>query len=327
MTDALELVWELFDSPSLLLGIDEVTRWPPSAVAELTHLGFLREAGRIDHAACPNCLDRHVEEVLCRPGSDGQNRFYIPCPENLRVKIAADDLRRWMIDVDAVARSVASAIAPGGRCTQRTASRLWRLGAVAWQGVNRDVLLARGLDWPDGGEIIRQIGGNGRSIVLLAGPAPPAQIWPELPPTVVSLHSAVRFQAGAITVALADICAVVQDTDAANQARRPVALSPKQRKHEFRQAAGELLKSALRDEDLVRAYAEHGSFRNAAEALTTEHGFKVSKDKVRRAVERRGGIGAVKRAADSDSVRRTVASQRRDRQRKFASPTQPPQLE
>jgi hypothetical protein len=327
VTDALEIVWQLFDSPSLLLGHDEVTRWPPPAVAELTRLGFLREAVRVDHAACPNCPDRHVEEVLCRSGPDGQSRFYIPCPENLRVEIAADNLRRWMIDVDAVARRLASAIAPGGRCTQRTALRLWRLGGVAWQGVNRDVLLARGLDWPDNGEIIRQIGGNGRSLVFVAGPAPPAHIWPELPPTVVSLPSAVRLQAGAITVALADICALVQDADAANQARRPVALSRKQQKREFQKAAGDVLKSKLGDDPFVQAYDEHGSYRKAAAALSKKFGFPVSKDKVRTAVKRRGGVAAVMRAADSESVRRTVASQRRDRQRKFASSTQPPQLE
>ncbi|GIK10584.1 MAG: hypothetical protein BroJett001_26500 [Chloroflexota bacterium] len=327
MTDALNIIWELLDSPTLLVTHAEVLRWPPAAVAELTRLGFLREAVRVDHAACPNCPDRHVEEVLCRSGPDGQSRFYIPCPKNLRVEIAADSLRRWMIDVDAIARRLASAIAPSGRCTQRTALRLWRLGGVAWQGVNRDVLLARGLDWPDNGEIIRQIGGNGRSIVLLSGPAPPAHIWPELPPTVVSLPSAVRLQAGAITVALADICALVQDTDAANQALRPVALSRKQQKREFQKAAGDVLKSKLGDDPFVQAYDEHGSYRKAAEALSKQFGFPVSKDKVRTAVKRRGGVGAVERDTDSESVRRTVASQGRDRKRKFASPTQPPHLE
>lgn len=327
MTDALDIVWELLDSPALLVTHAEVLRWPPAASADLTRLGFLGAAASTDHAACPNGPDRHVEEVLCRVGPDGVTRYYIPCPESLRVEIAADDLRRWMIDVDAVAHALAAAVRPGGRCTQRIPLRLWRLGALPWQGVNRDVLLARGLTWPDGAEIIRQIGGNGRAIVFVAGPAPLAHIWPELPPTIVPLSTTVRLQAGVVSVALADIHALMHDTDAANQVRRPVALSPKQRKHEFRQAAGEMFKSTVRDDVLVRAYAEHGSFRKAADALTTQLGFRVTKDKVQRAVERRGGIGAVTRDADSESVRRTVASQRRDRQRKFASPTQPPQLE
>lgn len=326
MTNALNIVWELLDSPPLLVTHAEVLRWPPAAVADLTRLGFLREAVRVDHAACPNCPDRHVEEVLCRSGPDGQSRFYIPCPENLRVEIAADDLRRWMIDADAVARGLANAVAPGGRCTQRVASRLWRLGAVPWQGVHREVLLARGLGWPDGADIIRQIGGNGRAIVFVASPAPPAHIWPELPPTVVSLSSVVQLQAGDITITFADVCTLVQDTDAANQARRPVALSRKQQQREFQKAAGDVLKSKLGDDAFVQAYREHGSYRKAAVALS-KPGLKVSKDAVKRAVKRAGGVGAVKRDKDSESVRRTVASQRRDRQRKFASPTQPPQLE
>ncbi|MBK9119779.1 MAG: RHS repeat-associated core domain-containing protein [Phycisphaerales bacterium] len=213
MTDTLEIVWEFFDGPNLLLTHAEVLRWPPATVAELTRLRFLREAASADHAVCPNCPDRHVEEVLCRAGPDGVTRYYIPCLENLRVEIAADDLRRWMIDVDAIARGLANAVAPGGRCTQRVASRLWRLGAVPWQGVHREVLLARGLGWPDRADIIRRIGGNGRAIVFVAGPAPPAHIWPELPPTVVSLSSVVQLQAGDITITFADVCTLVQDNE------------------------------------------------------------------------------------------------------------------
>jgi len=327
VTDALNIVWELLDSPNPLLTHTEVMGWPPAAVAELTRIGLLREAASDDHAVCPNCPDRHVEEVLCRVGPDGVTHYYIPCPENLRVEIAADDLRRWMIDVDAVARGLANAVTPGGRCTKRVPSRLWRLGTVPWQGVNREVFLARGLDWTDGTTILRQISGNGRAIVFVAGPAPPAHIWPELPPTVVSLPSVVRLQAGAITVALADVCALVQDADAANQARRPVALSPKQQKREFQKAAGDVLRSKLGDDPFVQAYDAHGSYRKAAAALSKQFGFPVSKDKVRTAVKRRGGVGAVRRDADSESVRRTFASQGRDRRRKFASPTQPPQLE
>jgi len=326
VTNALDIVWELLDSPALLVTHAEGLRWPPAASADLTRLGFLRAAASTDHAACPNCPDRHVEEILCRVGPDGVTRYYIPCPETLRVEIAADDLRRWLIDADALAHALAAAVSPGGRCTQRIPLRLWRLGALPWQGVNRDVLLARGLGWPDAADVVRQIGANGRAIVFVPGPAPPIHAWPELPPTIVPLLTTVRLQAGTITVALADIYALVRDTDAANQERRPVALSRKQQQREFQKAAGDVLKSKLGDDAFVQAYREHGSFRKAAAALS-KPGLKVSKDAVQRAVERAGGARAVKRDADSESVRRTVASQRRDRQRKFASPTQPPQLE
>lgn len=321
MTDPLAYIWELFDSPHLLLSHAEVQRWPPDVVAALMRLGFLREAPHIDHAACPSCADRHVEEVLCRPGANGGMRFFIPCPEALRVEIAADDLRRWMIDVDAVARGLSSAISPGGHCSQRVAARVWRVGAVPWQGVSREVFLARGLGWPDGGDIIPPIGGNGRAIVFVTGMAPPTQAWPELPPTVVQLSNTVQLQGGSITIALADICAMLQDTDAANEAVCAVPRTPRARNRQLRRNIRAELRSFVQDEEIRDAYLVHGDVRSTAKALD------ISKDKVSRALQKFGGAKAVAERRDSDSVQRTVASQRRDRKRRFASPMQPPRLE
>lgn len=327
MTDPLVCIWELFDSPCVLLSHAEVQRWPPDVVAALMQLGFLREAPNVDHAACPSCPDRHVEEVLCRPGANGGARFFIPCPEALRVELAADDLRRWSIDIDAVAHAIAAALPTQARCTVRVASRLWRLGALPQGGVRRDVLLLRGAGWPDAGDVLQRVGDNGRAIVFIAG-MPPAQVaWPGLPATLAPLPQVCSLTGDTITLSSSEILALVQDTDAANQVHRPVALTRKQQQREFQKAAGDVLKSAIKDDDYVHAYQVHGSYRAAAEALTEQFGFKVSKDRVKRAIDRRGGIDAVKQDLDSDSVRRSVASQRRDRQRKFASPTQPPQLE
>ena len=71
-------------------------------------------------------------------------------------------------------------------------------------------------------------------------------------------------------------------------------------------------KTALTDDILVAAYKQHNSMRKAADFLTSETGQTVTKDKVQRAVGRSGGIEAVVSGHDSHSVRRTVASQRRD---------------
>jgi len=202
VTDALDMVWEFLDSPALLVTHAEVLRWPPAAFADLTRLGFLRPATGTDYAACPSCPDRHVEEVLCRVGSDGVTRYYIPCPETLRVEIAADDLRRWMIDVDAVAHALAAAVSPGGRCTQRIPLRLWRLGALPHAGVQREVLLLRGIGWLDAGDLLHQLGGNGRAIVFIAGMPPPHVAWPDLPATLVPLPQTCSLDGSAITLAL-----------------------------------------------------------------------------------------------------------------------------
>ncbi len=86
-------------------------------------------------------------------------------------------------------------------------------------------------------------------------------------------------------------------------------------------------KSSLNDDVLVAAYRQFGSMRKAAESLSKETGQQFSKDQVQRAVLRAGGVQTVLRTESSDSVQRTVASQSRDRKMKFASPTQPLEMD
>lgn len=87
------------------------------------------------------------------------------------------------------------------------------------------------------------------------------------------------------------------------------------------------LKLAMTDDVLVAAYKQEGSCRKAAALLSRQLNKKVSKDRVHRAVQRSGGVAAVREQRDSDSIKRTVASQQRDRSRKYASPTQSTDLE
>lgn len=67
----------------------------------------------------------------------------------------------------------------------------------------------------------------------------------------------------------------------------------------------------LTDDILLQAYIHEGSTRKAAQFLSIETGQKVTKDRVQRAVNRAGGQAAVVRGDDTDSVVRSVGSQRR----------------
>jgi len=77
------------------------------------------------------------------------------------------------------------------------------------------------------------------------------------------------------------------------------------------------LKGHLTDDILVAAYQEHNSIDKAAEALSKQMETTVSRDKVWRAVKRAQEAGVLARTEDSGSVSRSVASQRRDRGKKF----------
>lgn len=286
------------------------------------------QAESADHVVCPACSERHVEEVIPRKGRDGRIRFFIRCPEALRVEVPEDSLLQWTIDFDALACAIAGSMSLQGRCGPIVAGRLWRLGRQNWHGASRDIMFARGLQWSDGGQQLPgRLGTPGRAILLVAAHVPAPEFWPELPHPTVALTGITTLASSGIELDLTHVAAIVEAVDAQNRATQPVALTPRQQKKLFRQEAAGILKSHLKDDDLIEAYVEHGSYRAAAEALSKQHSVKISKDAVSRAVQNRGGPSAVKSVHDSASVRRTVASQRRDRKKQFAAPSQPPEIE
>jgi len=324
MTGPLEIIWANFDSPDPQLSHDELTRWATDDITKLQNLGLLTTAARTDLAACTACPDHHVEVVTVLEGEDGRRRYFVPCPENLRVEISINDLRRWTIDFNAIATILARSLKAVGRITCRVPGRLWRLGRVEWHGTGRELVLARGLHWTDAATLVQSIDSNGRNIVFVVDRVPVDDIWPDIRPPIIVLSEVAYWTGATIDIRVIDVAANVRDADARNQCIRPITLTTKQQKQALREAASEVLKTHLQDEALIQAYQEYGSLRKAAEALTTKTGIPISKDKVKRAVDRSGGLEAVRHGSDSESVRRAVASQRRDRQRKFASPTQPP---
>jgi hypothetical protein len=124
-----------------------------------------------------------------------------------------------------------------------------------------------------------------------------------------------------------DACLVLSDLIGPETASGVSAVSEGQVKLMIRQQVKAEAKTALIDDVFVAAYRQHGSLRKAAAFLSQQTDRVVSKDQVHRAVKRSGGAQAVLNAEDSNSIQRTVASRRRDRQKKFASPTQPPEIE
>ena len=152
--------------------------------------------------------------------------------------------------------------------------------------------------------------------MLVPSHVPDTRVWSGLVPAVIPLSELMTWhddQPVLDVVAMAD---AVGAADARAASSHAVALGPTGKKMVRRQVKAEI-KSLLTDDAYAAAYREHGSYRRAAEALTRQTGQPISKDKVRRAVERHGGQGDVISDEDSASVARTVASQRRDRSKKF----------
>ena len=327
MVDGMQVLWACFDTPALIFPDAEVRSWPSEVREMVIRHGLIVEAGCLDRIACPDCPDGHVEEVIERRGADGRLRYYIPCPHSLRVEIPPAALRRRTLNVEKTVTTVASAMSMRGRPLAIVPGRLWRLGKTQWQGVSREVLLARGLAWADGEAVARHVGTGGRPIILVADQTPPADLWPGRVPAVLLLSRVASLGATGIKVDATHMMMLVKDADATAEAGQVLPLDVKQKKLLVRRQVKAEIEAHLEDDVLVAAYKEFNSLRGDSHALTERLARTITKDKVYGAVQRAGGVKAVARTANSQSVRRIVVSQRRDSGRKILQRTQHPEPE
>jgi hypothetical protein len=316
MSDPLSFIWPHCDSAEPLFSEHALTPWSRGAFGDLVAAGFLCPANNSDSVVCPSCGD-HVEEVLLTDGPDGLSEFSIYCPASLRVKVQPLLLRQWTIDFDVLTQAVAASLSLGGLCTALAPGRLWRLGRTKWQGASRDVLFARGLNWPDGRALASQIAHTTRPIVFVADRFPAADIWPGRVPSVIAMSQVATSRGGQIEIDHDAVLAVILEVDSDRAADSSATIDAGQLKVMIRQQVKAEERSQLTDDILVAAYRQEGSVRKAATFLSKQTGQLVTKDKVQSAVARAGGADAVARDGDSGSVVRTVASQRRDRSKKI----------
>lgn len=314
--DLLRVLLAAADDDHCVFDQAELDRWPTGALGEFQRLGLLRPSSGRLMAPCPNCANSHVEPVEPRSAPDGVTRFFIHCPEALRVEVDPDSCRGWEIDPDGLAALAARALALPGSPKVVAPGRLWRLGRIPWEGKTREVVLARRMGQSDTARVAAHIGTGGRAIVLVPHLVPDDRLWPGRTPAVVALTRVATLEGEAVVIDGVAMTEMVVDANRAALAAGRVGIDEEGKKLVRRQVKQEV-KSLLADDALVAAYKEHGSFRKAAEALTDETGQPVTKDKVKRAVDRLGGVDEVVPKEDSPSVSRRVASHSRDRAKTF----------
>lgn len=316
MPESLTHMWSLIDVRQPLLTADDMGRLGDEQRDALESLGFLVPAATAAHIVCSECHDDHIVEVN-RVRKGEKTRFFIICPDAGWCEVSGDRLRQWSIDCEAVAKALKDALAPSGRRKAILPGRLWRLGTTAWQHTSRDVLFARGLLWPDAGDVARAVAKTTRPIVLVPDQIPNEDCWVRGIPPVVALSQVSQLCDGKLAITISELFSAVSDQDEAMQTTATQIFDDKKLKLIVRQQVKAEEKTSLTDDILIAAYRQHNSMRKAAEFLSTETGQTVTKDKIQRAVQRAGGVEAVASGIDSDSVRRTVASQRRDGKKKI----------
>ena len=309
MPDALQFLGPAVEAVNPVFSRAAVIRWPNDARTQLVSARLLVPQGSTTRIRCPECGQTHVAKPVPREQPDGKVRFFIPCPRHLRAEVSDRDIQQWAANIEALAQILATALSLGGRSTQLASDRVWRCGRWTYQDMLRDVLFARGLRRKDAVQFRRAITGSHRPIVFVGSETPADDFWQGRIPPLIRLCEVATLDDGQLHIDVAQVVGLVRTADESKDAVSPTLDQLKLLVRQQVKAEG---KMNLRDDWLVSAYKQCGSYRKAAKFLSDESQQTVTKDQVAAAVKRAGGLDAVVRGDDSESIVRTVSSRRRD---------------
>lgn len=314
--DLFRLLLVAADAPGSLFDHSEVSRWPKGALDDLLRSHLVRPAQTGLTAPCPHCDDHHVETVTVVALSDDadRSRYFICCPESLKVEVSEEMCRGWSVDLDGLGASLASALAVSAP-KPVLPGRFWRLGRMPWRDNSREVVFAVRLADDDADALMRHAGTGGRAVVFVPHRVPEPSRWPGRAPAVIAMHDVAAMADDNVVL---DPEAVLEAIDVADKRAQSRGEVPEEKLTAKRIERGirKVIENMVSDDALVRAYLAHGSYRKAADALVRDGQF-TDRWAVERAVKAKGGPKAVRRETDSGSVSRAVASQSRDRGKKF----------
>ena len=313
MVDPLEFLLPIVESQQMTIGNDEAIRWPPGVFNTLVDLGILVDAEDASVIRCPECGD-HWEELIARDGPGSSTRFFISCPEVLRVNVTQEQRRQWRPNLSGLVRLLAGSLNLSGKSQELIPERLWRLGRMNWNGDSRDVLFVRGLRWPDGEQLRSQIVGQRKPVLISSTYQMPDDFWRTPPPQLVLRR--IAWLADQLEIDVEEVAACLVYSSKKAVGSTTLSLSEEELKLTIRRQIKAENKSELTDDIYVSAYLQEGSLRAAARFLSKQTNSEVTKDSVKRAVDRKGGISALANETDSDSIVRGVVSHHRDRKGK-----------
>jgi len=310
MTEPLQFLWPAVEAVNPVFARAALIRWPKNVHSQLVVAKLLVPQDTTTRIRCPECGQTHIARPFAREQPDGTLRFFIPCPQNLRAEVKERDLQQWAASVETLVGSLSSWLNLGGTPTKLESDRVWRCGRWTCQGVLRDVVFARGLRRNDALQFRRAITGAHRPVVFVGSEVPDADFWQGRVPPLIRLREVAKLVDGKIEIDVTQVIGLVRAADEDSGDGGPITLD--QLKLIIRQQIRAEGKTALTDDILLEAYRQCGTVREAADFLTEQTGQTVSKDKVQRAVTRGGGPEAVMRGEESESIVRSVSSQRRD---------------
>lgn len=252
MPDPLDIAWRSANVPNPVLAAEDLAGISLAAVKGLIELGVLREAGPATHVVCDACHEQHVERVVMTKYPSGQTRFFIPCPENLRVEVPRERLPQWAVDFAPLLAALATALGAAEALTEVVPRRVWSLGRASLAGKSKPIWAARGLAWPDARQVVAALPQGRSPLLFFLGHGPDDGLVDVPREAIIELRTVVRMKDGvivdreAIERQLTDVAALPAVKPPNKQSRRDATVGALKRELHERILS---LKSAIRHAD------------------------------------------------------------------------------
>jgi len=194
--DPLDIIWRSADNPNPVFMAEDLVCMPPQFVTRLAELGVLRPASTATHVICDACDEHHVECVIPIKYPGGQTRFFIRCPQNGRIEVPRERLLQWTVDYAPLLTALAKALFAYGPIAEVVPGRVWNLGRASLAGKSKPIWAARGLAWPDAGQIAASLPKGRSPILFFFGQAGDDDLLDVPRESIIEMRTVVRINGG-----------------------------------------------------------------------------------------------------------------------------------
>ncbi len=233
-------VWGRLDNdPPVFFADRAAAEFPPGAWERVLGLGLLRELPPSNSAACSECGTGFPNRIFFLPsGGPGGVRPVLQCRECGPIPLDPAVLRRWAVDVPAVAAAVLRLAGGTGHPAEAVLGRLWHLGRINAAGRSRDAYLARAVHAEARAGVAAALAGRPAAVVFVPTEAAAGRWGTATRNPVVALEAAVTLGPAGLTF---DPTAV----DARLPGGAPVERAPRPKKRAGPATTNERLTAAL----------------------------------------------------------------------------------
>lgn len=176
MSDLLRELWSRAECEEPVFSAEEVEWALPGQFELLCNHGLLKETDRATWARCEACCDGHVENVVwVQNATTGRSAPFVPCPATGGASVSIERLRRWAIDLDAIAQAARRSLGLIGNDSVLLPGRVWFLGRRHVAGRFRDFFFVVGAARDDAHALwdrCRQIEDAPSPVILVPSQAP-----------------------------------------------------------------------------------------------------------------------------------------------------------